>query len=166
MTKKIIISAVLSAVAIVVSSLERFVPIQAVIPIPALKLGLANCIILFSLVKLDFKSAFSIMLCKNLVVCFLFSNPISFIYSFVGGLLSLLGMYFMLKAKRVFSTIGVSIGGAALFNIGQIVVASLLLDSIHIYKYLAVLLPVSIVTGTLIGIITIILIRNISFRWN
>lgn len=166
MTKKIITCGILSAVAIVVSSLERFVPIQAIIPLPALKLGIANCIILFSLIKLDLKSAFSIMLCKNLIVSFLFSNPISFVYSFFGGILSLLGMYYLLKAKRMFSIIGVSVGGAALFNIGQIIAASVLLDSIYIYKYLAVLLPVSVITGVLTGIISIVLVKNLTFRWN
>ena len=161
MSKKIITCGILLAVAIVVSSLEKFVPIQAFIPLPGLKLGIANCIILFSLVKLDFKSAFSIMLCKCLIVSFLFSNPISFIYSFFGGFLSLLGMYCALMAKRFFSVIGVSMCGAALFNIGQIIAASILLKSVDIFKYLVVLLPTSIITGILVGIISMILIKNL-----
>ncbi len=166
MTKKIITCGILSAVAIVVSSLERFVPIQSLIPLPGLKLGIANCIILFSLIRLDLRSAFSIMLCKSLVVSFLFSNPISFIYSILGGVLSLIGMYFMLKAKKMFSVIGVSVGGALLFNIGQTIAASILLHSVHIYKYLTVLLPVSVITGILTGVITFVLVKNLKFRWN
>lgn len=166
MTKKIITCGILSAVAIVVSSLERFVPIGAIIPLPGIKLGIANCIILFSLVKLDFKCSFAIMICKNLVVSLLFSNPIAFIYSLFGGALSVTGMYLLFKNKRLFSLIGISVAGASLFNVGQIIAAVLILNNIYIYKYLMFLLPVSIVTGVLIGLITVVLIKNIKFRWN
>ncbi len=166
MIKKILICGILSAVAIVVSTLERFVPLQALIPLPGLKLGIANCIILFSLVKLDFKCSCAIMICKNTVVSLLFSNPVSFLYSMCGGLMSVLGMNFLLKANRLFSVIGISIGGAALFNIGQVIAASLVLNTIYIFKYLVFLLPISIITGFLTGLITIILLQNTKFGWN
>ncbi len=166
MTRKIITCGILSSVAIVVSSLERFIPIGTLIPLPGVKLGIANCIILFSLIKLDFKCSFAVMFCKNLIVSLLFSNPVAFVYSLFGGLFSLIGMYFLLKYKRLFSLLGVSIAGASLFNIGQIVAASLLLKSAYIFKYLVFLLPLSIVTGILVGLITTVLIKNIKFGWN
>ena len=166
MMRKIVVCGILSSVAIVVSSLERFVPIAALIPLPGLKLGVANCIILFSLIKLDFKYSFTVMLCKNVVVSLLFSNPIMFIYSLFGGLFSIIAMKLTLKNEKMFSIVGVSIAGAAFFNIGQIVAASILLKNLYIYKYLVFLLPASIVTGILIGLITSILIKNVRFRWN
>ena len=164
--KKIIICGILSSVAIVVSSLERFVPLSAIIPLPGIKLGLANCIILLSLVKLDLKCSFAIMICKNLVVSLLFSNPVSFIYSLFGGVFSLIGMHLLLKCKTLFSLFGVSVAGASLFNIGQIIAAILILKSIYIYKYLVFLLPVSILTGILIGLITSVVIKNLKLGWN
>ena len=165
MIRKLSLCAVITAISIVVSSLERFVPIQAIIPLPGLKLGIANCIILFLLSKLNLKYTFLVLLCKNLVVSFLFSNPVSFVYSMCGGVLSVLGMFFLLKFPKIFSIIGVSIAGASFFNIGQIVIASITLNSVHIFKYLIFLLPASVFTGFLTGIITVILLKNIKFRW-
>lgn len=165
MIKKVVSCGVFASVAIVVSLLERFVPLQAIIPLPGLKLGLANCIILLVLLKADFKSAFSVLICKSLIVSLLFSGLTSFVYSFVGGVLSLFGMYLLSKFKKHFSLVGVSVAGAALFNFGQIVAASIILGSVYVFSYLPLLLIASIFTGTIIGIITYILNRNIRIGW-
>lgn len=165
MIKRLVSCGLLAAVATAVSALERFVPLQAVIPLPGLKLGLANCIILFALIKLDFKSAFAVLLCKSLVVSLLFTGLTSFVYSFLGGILALVGMYALLRFNGVFSLCGVSVAGAALFNFGQIAVAALMLGSFHIFSYLPILLIASVFTGIITGFITYIIDRNVQFRW-
>lgn len=165
MNKKTVYCGLLAAVAIVVSSLEHFIPLQAFIPLPGIKLGIANCVILFTLIKLDFKSALAVLMCKSLIVSLLFTGMTAFVYSFIGGILSLIGMYYSLKCTVFFSVGGVSVVGAALFNIGQVVVASFLLGSLHIYKYLPFLLFASIVTGLITGILTWVADKNINIRW-
>ena len=165
MMKKIVYCSLLASVAVLISSLERFVPLNSVIPLPGLKLGLANCIILLTLIKMDFKSAFSVFVCKCFIVALLFSGFSSFIYSFVGGLFSITGMFLLLRFKKFFSLIGVSICGAALFNFGQILASSLMLGSVYVFSYLPLLVISSVFTGAVIGIIADILNRNINFRW-
>lgn len=57
MTEKIAKCGVFAAIAIVISSLERLIPLQAVVPLPGIKLGLSNCVILFVLIQFGFLSA-------------------------------------------------------------------------------------------------------------
>ena len=162
--KKFALCGMLSAVAIVISSLERFVPLQVVIPLPGLKLGLANCILILALYWLDLKSALAILLSKCIVVCLLFSGFSSFVYSLVGGLLAVLVMWFLKRFKNMFSVYGISIAGASLFNFGQITVAAIMLGSIYIYGYLPYLLLASVFTGIVTGLISAIIIKNIGRR--
>lgn len=162
--KKIVYCGLITSVAIVISSLERLVPLHMLVPVPGLKLGLANCAVLFALIKVDFRSAFFVLFVKSLMVSILFSGFTSFTYSLVGGLLSLISMFLLLKCKCCFSLIGVSVAGAAMFNIGQIAVASFLLDSVYIFSYLSILLISSVFTGAITGYISFVMIKNIKFR--
>jgi len=164
MMKKIALCGMLSAVAIVISSLERFIPVQAVIPLPGLKLGIANCVLLVALYLTDFKTAFAVLLTKCIVVSLLFSGFSSFAYSLTGGLLAVVCMWILFRYKKSFSIYGISVAGAAVFNIGQITVAAVMLGSIYIYGYLPYLLIPSVFTGTLTGLLSDIIIRNIGRR--
>lgn len=157
MIKKVTTCGVLTSLAIVISTLERFIPLESVIPIPGIKLGFSNIIILLILLKLGFRYALPSVICKCAVVSFLFSGISSFIYSLFGGILSILGMFILLKFDRCFSVCGVSIAGAALHNVGQILAASIMLQSSYVFAYLAMLLFVSIITGTVTGLITDVL---------
>lgn len=161
MNKKIVTLGVLTTVAIVVSYVERLIPLQAFVHIPGIKLGIANCVLLFILSRYNFKSAFLVLISKNIITSLLFSGITSLMYSFAGGVLSVFGMYLLLKSKKYFSNIGVSIFGSALFNVGQIVLASLILGSGYIYLYLPILLLCSIVTGFVTGVVTNILLKHI-----
>lgn len=161
MIKKITVCGIFTALSIVISLLERFVPLQAIILLPGVKLGLSNCIILYSLYVLGFNCSFSVMLCKCAIVSFLFTGFTSFIYSFFGGILALAGMVLLIKCNKTFSVYGVSVFGAALHSTGQIVAASVMLDSLHVYSYLGLLLIVSLFTGFVVGVITDILNRRV-----
>ena len=157
MTKKIVSCGLLSALAIVVSTLERFIPLQSVIPLPGIKLGLSNCIILLALVYYGLPYALGVMTVKCAVVSLLFSGLTSFVYSFFGGLLATLGMFLLLRFKDRFSLIGVSVFGAALHSTGQISAAALMLGSAYIFGYLPLLLFASVVTGCITGTVCIII---------
>jgi heptaprenyl diphosphate synthase len=164
MMRKIALCGMLSAVAIVISSLERFIPLQAIIPLPGLKLGLANCVLILALYWLDLKSTAAILFIKCTVVCLLFSGFSSFAYSFVGGILAVISMWALLKFKNIFSVYGISIAGASIFNFGQITVSAIILGSIYIFSYLPYLLLASVFTGALTGIISNIIIKNVGCR--
>ncbi len=161
MMRKISTCGILSSLAIVLGTLEQFVPIQSIIPLPGVKLGIANCIILFSIYKLGVKYSFAIMLVKSFVISMLFSGFSSLIYSVFGGILSLVVMFVLKRFGKLFSIYGVSVAGAMFHNIGQILAASVMLGSLHIFNYLPVLLLVSVFTGLITGFISDVIITRI-----
>lgn len=162
MTKRIVTCGILAALAIIISSLEQFIPVWTVIPLPGIKLGISNCIILFALSKLRFPDAFAIVLCKCIVVSALFSGTSGFVYSVTGGILSIIVMFVLMKAEKAFSIFGISVAGAASHNFGQILAAALMLGNMNIFNYLPILLIISIFTGTLNAIIAKLLIKRIN----
>ena len=90
---------------------------------------------------------------RVILSCFLFGNLFSIVYSLAGGLLSLTVMV-ALKRTKAFSLLGISAMGGVFHNVGQLIMAALVLESLSIGYYLPVLLISGLVTGILIGIIS------------
>ena len=149
-TKNIAQSAVLIALALALSYAERFIPLQMLIPLPGVKLGLANIVTLVALYRLDWKQAAAILLSR----CFLgavFGGGITgFLFSLTGGALAL-SVMLLSKKTPVFSVYGVSILGAAAHSTGQILAAMVLMQSVYVCAYLPYLLIVSLFTGSATG---------------
>lgn len=140
-----------AAVAIIFGYIESLIPVFA--GIPGIKLGLANLSTLFILEKYSFREAALVSTIRILVIGFLFGNLFSIFYSFAGSLLSLTTMTFFLK-KFHFSTIGVSILGGVSHNIGQLLIASLIVENTAVFYYIPPLLISGIITGAVIGMLT------------
>ena len=149
-TRELTLSAVLISVALVLSYMERFFPLQMLIPLPGIKLGLANIVSLIALYLLGGRQAYCI-LALRCVLGSVFSGSITgLLFSLTGGTLS---MIVMMLARRLpfLSIYGVSILGAAAHNIGQTCAAMVLMHSIYIGAYLPYLLAVAIITGLATG---------------
>ncbi len=142
--------ALLIALAMVLSWLESLVPISAAVP--GMKLGLTNLVILFALYRMSAADAAVISLFRVLLVSFTFGNAYAFAYSAAGAVLSLFIMW-ALKISGKFSTVGVSIAGGVGHNLGQIIVAALVLETEKIFFYLPVLMISGIAAGICIGVI-------------
>lgn len=148
--RKLALAGMLTAVAAVLSVLERFLPLQAVVPLPGVKLGLANVVTMFCLFFLDFKTTAAVVLARCLLGALLGGGPTGLLFSLTGSLLALLVMALLMRGYgRAFSLFGVSIAGAAAHNIGQVLVASAILGDLAILAYLPVLLFAAIATGIL-----------------
>ena len=145
-TAKMALCAVLISLALMLNYLERFIPLQLLIPLPGVKLGLANVVTLVALCLLDVKSAFAILLCRCVLGAMFGGGVTGLMFSLTGGMLSVCVMALSMR-RCLFSVYGVSILGAAAHNVGQIAAAMVLMQSIHIGIYLAYLLPVSLFTG-------------------
>lgn len=145
----------LTAVAIVLGYFEHLLPVSG---IPGVKLGLANTVLLYALYLLDVPSAILLMFLKVGVSGFLFGGPAAMLYSFAGGVFSLIVMIFARKMPG-FSVVGVSVFGAVAHNIGQMLVAIFVVETRAILAYLPVLIIAAAITGTLTG-----LIARYSFR--
>ncbi len=142
--KKISYISMLSALAIVFGYIESLFPAA---PIPGIKLGLSNVVILFAIYRMDKSSAFFIMLIKVIVTSLLFSGLNVFLYSFLGGLLSLIAMICL---KKIFSIIGVSMVGGVCHNMGQLLVASFMMQTTAVFVYL----PFLLISGVIVGFVT------------
>lgn len=140
---------VLTAIALVLGFIERYIPLNA--SIPGIKLGLANVVILFAMYLMNKRYALLILLAKVFLSGFLFAGASGLLYSLAGGLLSFLAMSLAFRFKRL-SLVGVSVIGAIFHNVGQILAAGLVVHNLKIAYYLPLLLVSAIITGILTGI--------------
>ena len=157
-TKQLALCAVLTALALGLSVMENMFPVTAVIPLPGVKLGLANIVTLFALYQLGSRSALSILIARCLLGSLFAGNVSALLFSLMGGLAAMLVMIGLTHFRRL-SVFGVSIGGAAAHNIGQIGAAIITLGDTAVLGYLPVLLGVSLITGTVTGLVTALLFR-------
>lgn len=143
-------AAVFIALALIFSYVETLIPIN--FAIPGIKLGLANLVIMVGLFLMPAGEVLLISVARILLVGFLFGNGASILYSLAGGLLSFAVMLLLLRVTKL-SILGISICGGTAHNIGQLIVAALVVQNFKMVYYLPVLLVAGVVTGTLIGIL-------------
>ncbi|MBQ6469218.1 MAG: Gx transporter family protein [Lachnospiraceae bacterium] len=148
--KKTAYCGMLTALAMIFSYVESLIPIS--FGVPGIKLGLANLVVLSALYFMSPGEVLAVSAARILLLGFLFGNGMSILYSLAGGLLSFAVMLTLMK-NRGFSEIGVSVAGGVSHNIGQILVAALVLHSLKLFYYLPVLILSGLVTGILIGIL-------------
>ena len=145
--KKLANMAMLVALAMIFSYVESLIPIN--FGIPGMKLGVANLVTVTGLYFLEFL----VVVMRILLTGFLFGNGMSIVYSLAGGILSFLVMALMKRLKG-FSVAGVSIAGGVSHNIGQIIVASVVVENLKLIYYLPALLIAGTVTGFVMGMIS------------
>ena len=150
MKNKVAYMGVFLALALILSYVESLIPFY--FGIPGVKLGLANLIVVIMLYAVGAKEAFAISMLRILLSGFLFGNLFSILYSFAGGILSFLVMW-LVKRTGKFHVMSVSICGGITHNIGQILVASVIVETYSIFYYIPVLLIAGLITGMLIGVI-------------
>lgn len=146
---RVAVFGVFTALALIFSYVELLIPIN--FGIPGAKLGLANLVIIIVLYKTDWKEALLLSVVRIVLAGFLFGNLFGILYSLAGGILSLAVMA-LLKRSGAFSIIGVSMAGGVSHNVGQLIMAMLVVETYAVGYYLPVLLIAGLITGTLIGI--------------
>ena len=153
-TKRISKLSMLLALSLVLSLVESYIPILNGI-IPGFKVGFTNIVVLFALYNLSFREAISLSILRVFIMGILRTGlfSITFTFSLAGALLSVVAML-LTKNYTKLSIVGVSIVGAIFHSIGEIVIAMLFLSNTNIVYYLPILLVVSLLTGSLVGIIT------------
>lgn len=149
--KDVTLIGVLTALALIFSYVELLIPFN--FGIPGVKLGLANLVIVVALYLLPIKYAFLLDIMKILTASFLFGNGSTLIYSLAGGLLSFAAMAFVKQSDKL-SIIGVSILGGVFHNLGQLIIAILVMETIKIAYYFSVLAVAGLITGLLLGMVS------------
>ena len=150
-TRRVVFLALLVAMGTALHVVEGMLSIP--MPIPGVKLGLANIVTLLAIYLYGFRDGLTVALLRVLLgslIGGMFLSP-GFLLGLTGAVSSTLVMAFLLKRTNCFSMIGISMAGAVAHNIGQLLAASLLLQSSAVIYYLPVLLLTGIPTGILTG---------------
>ena len=158
MRTKVAYFGVFTALALIFSYVESLIPIQ--LGIPGVKLGLANLIIVIALYKMSIKEAYILSVIRIVLAGFMFGNLFAILYSLAGGMLSLTIMCILKKTDK-FSAYGVSMAGGVFHNVGQLLMAAIVLESVSIGYYFSVLLISGLVTGFVIGVIANEMIKRL-----
>lgn len=141
---------VFSALALALCYVETFIPIP--VPIPGVKPGLANAVVLTSLVVLDCRSACCVAAIKVLAIGFLFGSPIMIAYSAVGTLFATLAMSVLVKIPHL-HMVPVAVVGAMLHNVGQLMVANVMLQTTLVWMSAPIMLVAACATGAITGLL-------------
>lgn len=158
MAKRTAYMGMLTALAFVFSYIESLLPIH--LGVPGIKLGLANLVVMVALYTMSVKEAFTLSLVRIILTAFTFGNLSTVIYSFAGGMLSL-AIMILAKKRNFFSVTGVSVLGGVFHNLGQIIAAVFVAETVSLLYYLPVLILSGTAAGVFIGIISSILIRRL-----
>ena len=160
-TKRIALCGLLTALALALSLAERLIPIAWVIPIPGIKLGLANVVTMFALLFLSPKEAYAILFCRVMLASLFAGSITQLLFSMFGGMLALTTTWIFLHKRDIwFSFYGISAASAAMHNVGQILAAMLVMKTTSVIAYLPLLLISAIPMGFLTGAILEVLCKH------
>lgn len=148
-TKKLAFSGLLTALALVIFIVEAQIPM----PIPGVKLGLANVITVSAVFLLGGKEACLILLARILLGS-LFAGASTLPYSLCGGLCSIVTVLLARRIVREKQMWVLCVLGGIAHNLGQMAMAVFITRTPSILIYLPVLLISGIVTGTFTGLCT------------
>ena len=162
MKNKIAYWRVFLALALVCSYVESLIPIS--FGIPGVKLGLTNIVVILMLYTIGAKDAILISVLRIILAGFMFGNAFSIIYSLAGGILSFVVML-LLKNTGKLKILSISTAGGISHNVGQLIVAALVVENYNILFYVPVLIIAGIITGFLIGLLAGEIVLRIGNRF-
>ncbi len=148
----------LIALAFIFSYIEAMIPMP--VPVPGVKLGLANLVNVVGLYTVGVVGTVAVSLVRIVLVGFTFSNPASMMYSLAGGAFSLVVMV-LAKKSGWFGKAGVSILGGIFHNVGQLTVAMYVTGTGGVFSYLPVLMVAGVITGGVIGLLGGMIVERI-----
>lgn len=151
-------SGLLACIALVFGYIEALFPLP--VPIPGIKLGLGNVVVLFAIVAFGWRAGVLVMLVKVMASALLFGNPTVFFYSLAGGVASCIAMCAGVRLRGL-SLVGVSMLGGAFHMAGQLAVVAAVLASHVALAYLPVLLVAGTATGCLVGYVCRLVVRTV-----
>lgn len=159
-TKRITVLALCTSVALILSYVEFLLP-AIFVSVPGIKMGLPNIAILLVLYRIGEKEAAAVSFVRLVISTMLFGNFTSFIYSFAGATLSL-ALMILLKKLDALSVVGVSVAGALMHNIGQVLVAMALMHTSEIGYYMIILAVTGVISGIFVGLCGAFVFKKLS----
>ena len=148
--RKLTTLGLLTAIALTIFMMEAQIP--AVVPLPGVKLGLANIVTVFTVFALCPKDAVLVLAARIFLGAVFAGNFSTIFYSAAGGACAILvtiGLKMILKEHQLWVAGGL---GAIAHSIGQMAMAMALLGTPSIIIYLPVMIAISIITGLFTGL--------------
>ena len=158
-TKKVALLGIMTSVALILSYIEAILP-PIWSAVPGIKMGFPNIVIIFILYRFSVKEAAIVSFIRIFIVALLFGNVMTLAYSCAGAVLSIVIMA-ILKKINDFSVVGTSVLGGVAHNVGQILVAIFLFDTVQIGYYMAVLAITGTIAGVFIGLAGALLLKRL-----
>ena len=162
-TKKVAYLGVFMALALILSYVEALIPFS--VGIPGVKLGLTNIVTVLMLYIATPVETFVLCVLRAILSGFMFGNVFSIIYSLAGCILSFFAMLLLKKTDK-FKIVSISVIGGVSHNIGQIIVASIVLSTYSVAYYVLVLLVAGTLTGLVIGLISEEIVLRIAGKFH
>ncbi|WP_338560381.1 Gx transporter family protein [Paraclostridium sordellii] len=160
--KKTIRLSALSAIALTIFIIEIQIP--PLIPIPGIKLGLANIITLIILSLYGTKEASTVLFIRIFLGSIFSGQMINLLYSLSGGVLCLVVMSTLMKLLGKKNLCFISMSGAIAHNIGQITVSMIILETTSVLYYLPILIISGVITGAFTGIVSKLMVNNVVLK--
>lgn len=158
-TLRLIVLGLFVAQSLVLYIIEGMLPVPFIAP--GAKLGLANLITVIALYSLKRKQDVALILILRILLSTAFGGGINaFFYSLSGASLSFVAMVLLMKSHH-FSLIGVSAAGGIFHNLGQVIVAAMVVQNMKIMLYLPILSVAGVGTGILIGITAYVTLNHL-----
>lgn len=157
-TRKVAHMGLMIALALVLSYVEAQIP--TFVAIPGIKVGLANIVVVFASYSFGTKEAFVVSIFRVLLAALMFGSVMSLAYSAAGAFLSLLGMI-LLKKSGLFGCVAVSVVGGVLHNLGQILMACLVLETNVVIYYLPFLVLSGTIAGVVVGLVAALVLKRL-----
>ena len=162
MTKRITRMALLTAAALILFTVEAQIP--APVPVPGIKLGLANIITVYAMFALGPRDTLCILLARVFLGSVFSGAMVTLLYSLGGGLLCYLVMLPLRKILTEKQIWVCGVIGAVVHNIGQTLVAVAIFRSLAVAVYLPLLMLSGIVTGLFTGLTAQFLLHRLQKR--
>ncbi len=160
--RKMAVLGLYTTIALTIFMIEAALP--GLVPIPGIKLGLANIVTLFVLSRYSVKDALMVLLMRIILAAVFAGQIVSFIYSLCGGLLCLIVtalVHKLIGKNYIYLT---SVMGAVAHNIGQIAAAYFVMRLSGIFVYIPYLIISGIITGMFTGVVCWLMNRYIPER--
>lgn len=148
--QKLATLALFTTISLAIYAAESMLP--PLVPIPGIRLGLANIITLILLCTASIKDASLVLLVRILLSALLFGQAVSLLYSLAGGVLSLLAMALINRLLRDRNLPITGIFGGLFHNLGQLLTALLITRTAGVFVYLPFLILGGILTGAFTGL--------------
>lgn len=153
MIKRLVLLSFFSALAIIFSYVESFVPVP--LPVPGLKFGFSNVMVLSTMLLIDFRAGMTVAVLKSLLSALLLGRWSILLYSLpatmISALMSGCFIFYVNRNRVLISEIGISVCSSILFNITQLTVASYVISDRGIFRLLPYMILLSVATGLVIG---------------